>query len=181
MYVCVGGVNAATGIDRQAMKDTIYSSQLQAAAAASSNDPDYLDYHSSSSLSSYEKGGRLPPLIDDNSGKYANVVSNETIQKNLQYSLDVLSEDRGHHTKRLEQLNKEIEDHMKWKQENQPILDVHIERYVSYRIVSYPNIHTYIHIYIYTYLHTSLHIHTYTYIHTYIYIHTYTHIYICKH
>ena len=117
--VILGGVSAKN-IDKKAMKDAIQSLEAQAAASSRYDD----DAHSKSfSMEQHNQKALL-----GNSEKYANVVTNETIQKNLQYSLDVLSEDRSHHTKRSEQLNKEIEDNLKWKNENQPILDMHIER-----------------------------------------------------
>ena len=118
--VILGGVSAKN-IDKKAMKDAIQSLEAQAAASSRYDDD---DAHSKSfSMEQHNQKALL-----GNSEKYANVVTNETIQKNLQYSLDVLSEDRSHHTKRSEQLNKEIEDNLKWKNENQPILDMHIER-----------------------------------------------------
>ena len=88
----IGG-NTTKDVDTNALKETIRS----------------LDVHANNnSKASFQDGTKQ---TDDkfsmsNSHRFSNVISNEEIMKNLKHMLEVLSEDRGQHTKRVDQLQK---------------------------------------------------------------------------
>ena len=114
--------NIKTGTSAKNMDRRVLQETLQSLDSQNNNGSTSIDNSATRSTDSTGKEHL------SNSHRYVNVISNEEIKRNLQYSVEVLSEDQSHHTRRVDQLQKEIEDHMKWKNENQAGLDTLVER-----------------------------------------------------